>query len=74
MSRLVIVGNPGADLARGLSMNTPTKYRHANEDRLLKLYHDTVNKELNGKIPFTLDQVSQIKQNTPNTMLILLKV
>jgi aminoglycoside/choline kinase family phosphotransferase len=53
-------GNPGSDLSRCLGLNTSTKYRHENEDRLLKLYYDTVNKELDGKIPFTLDQVEMI--------------
>lgn len=52
-----MVGNPAADLARTFGVNTPTKYRHANEDRLLKLHYDTVNKVLGDKITYTLDQV-----------------
>ncbi|KAI6192036.1 hypothetical protein M3Y97_00292400 [Aphelenchoides bicaudatus] len=57
--QMVYSGNPAADIARTLCLNTPAKYRHENEDRLLKFYYEAFNDAMSGEIPFSLEQLKQ---------------
>lgn len=50
-------GNPGLDIARALAMNTTSKYRRENTDRILKYYLDCLSHHLNGTLPLTIEQV-----------------
>ncbi|KAI6241708.1 CHK domain-containing protein [Aphelenchoides fujianensis] len=53
-------GNPGADLARSLSLNTSAAYRRENTDRLLHIYHDAVQEAMGKPPPFDFDQLKQL--------------
>ncbi|KAH7698446.1 hypothetical protein AAVH_34462 [Aphelenchoides avenae] len=55
----VHAGNPGADLARMLAINTSGEYRRASTDRLLQRYADKVAEHMDGNAPFTLEQIKQ---------------
>ncbi|KAI6214707.1 hypothetical protein M3Y94_00300500 [Aphelenchoides besseyi] len=53
-------GNPCADIARSLSLNTSAKYRRENTRRLLKLYYDNVQDLMGKSTPFTFEQLTRL--------------
>uniref|UniRef100_A0A7E4UYT7 CHK domain-containing protein n=1 Tax=Panagrellus redivivus TaxID=6233 RepID=A0A7E4UYT7_PANRE len=50
-------GNPFADIGRLLAVNTSAVYRRRETNRLLKRYYDVVSAEMDGKPPFTEEQM-----------------
>lgn len=50
-------GNPMADIARLLGINTSSSYRRANTKKIVQQYFDCVKSYMNDDIPFTIDQL-----------------
>lgn len=56
-------GNPCEDILRLISLNTSGEYRRNNTQRILKYYMERVEEYMNGKAPFTFDQLNSAYKN-----------